>query len=62
VEIGFGQIECDMIARGIFTSVRHWAHNALSEPPARRPRHAVPSRGEVALSVVPNQASLAYHK
>lgn len=62
VEIGFGQIECDVIARGIFPSVRHWVHNALSEPTARRPRNAIPSRGEVALSVVLNRTSLAYHK
>jgi len=62
VEIGFGQIECDVIARGIFTSVRDLAHNVLSEPPARRPSHAVLSRGELTLSVVLNRTSLAYYK
>jgi hypothetical protein len=62
VEIWFGQIECDVIARGIFTSVRDLAHNVLSEHTARRPSHAVPSRGELTLSVVLNRTSLAYYK
>src|SRR5262249_54452671 len=61
-EIGFGQIEHDVIPHGICTSVRDWAPNALSEPPARRPRHAVPGRGEVTLSMVPNRTSLASYK
>jgi len=61
-EIGFGQIECDVIARGIFTSFRDLAHNVLSAPPARWPSHAVPSRGEVTLSMVPNRTSLASYK
>ena len=58
-EIGFGQIECDVIARGIFTSFRDLAHNVLSEPPARRPSHAVPSRGKLPWSVVLNRTSQA---
>ena len=62
VEIGFGQIEHDVIPHGICTSVRDLAHNVLSEPPARRPCHAVPSRGELTLSVVLNRTSLASYK